>query len=947
MILRPRREAIVSRIRRSGALAAVAALAALAVIGPPASPRAAAATGSSFDQITGAGSSSSAVTATWKQGLLDTSNQPITTGSPASELAPNADRTSGAGPLSFMYSDFQNLSVTVSQTQDLANQGITVSWTGGEPTNLAGGEVGDNYLQMMECYGDSSSGPSPQDCEYGTQSQLGSENGPFSADSRNGYLCAAGATADPANPPRSMDGSSPLNGCDPQEPAQGASPPDVDPNAATDGFEDQYAIPFVPVDGCGAPPASGCPAYGLAETNAYFNSFNSNEVEGAITGSDGTGEVQFQTLTSTAAPGLGCGEPDPSTNQPRNCWLVIVPRGTFEPNGQPVNSSGAALGGALVASPLSASNWAMRIQVHLGYAAEAVSCPIGTKETETVGTQLIARAMQSWQLALNQAATCNRIFGYSAVTEAESTTQLDDTTGSGVGLAFTTIPIGSEAARDGTPPPPNPLPNILYAPVAVTATSFGFNINNTNGLYTTSVNLSPELAAKALTQVYESDIPDYFPNATAGVGIANPVNDFGPPWAGPTGNSILNLSFDGQFIKANPDPSGGSTNSIWSNPTQAPLAPMLTEDHSAVNQQIWAWIQGDQGASAWLNDGTKDNANFQTLAVDPDYEALQLGTPPAIDSFPRAYSTCLDEGPDTPSTGSQVKEVTRCSLDLLPYINNYAQAASNILTGIDPVVTTWDAQAPAPDGSSGWWVVQPPQPLGARWIWGISDTADLAADGLIDARLCNDAGTSCVGPSTASLTAAVNSAKPDSSGLLQVNPASPGAGGYPMTQVVYAAVPTNQPATALNDYADLIAFAAGAGQTPGAASGDLPPGYLPLPASLQTQAMAVVAQLRASASPSPSASSTGSATSQAPTGTGTTSLTPSGSAGALSSATPAAGPSFKPPSAQLSSARTPRQPVGAIRWLLLAVVIAGVACAVSGTVLRSDGVVRWLRRMRT
>ena len=52
--------------------------------------------------------------------------------------------------------------------------------------------------------------------------------------------------------------------------------------------------------------------------------------------------------------------------------------------------------------------------------------------------------------------------------------------------------------------------------------------------------------------------------------------------------------------------------------------------------------------------------------------------------------------------------------------------------------------------------------------------------------------------------------------------------------------------------ADLIAYAAGAGQTAGVAPGELPPGYLPLPASLQGQATAVVKQLRADASPSKS-----------------------------------------------------------------------------------------------
>ena len=43
-------------------------------------------------------------------------------------------------------------------------------------------------------------------------------------------------------------------------------------------------------------------------------------------------------------------------------------------------------------------------------------------------------------------------------------------------MAFTTIPIGSETTRYTGGAPPS-MPNVLYAPVAVTAMDFGFNIN--------------------------------------------------------------------------------------------------------------------------------------------------------------------------------------------------------------------------------------------------------------------------------------------------------------------------------------------------------------------------------------------------------------------------------------------------------------------------------------
>jgi hypothetical protein len=58
------------------------------------------------------------------------------------------------------------------------------------------------------------------------------------------------------------------------------------------------------------------------------------------------------------------------------------------------------------------------------------------------------------------------------------------------------------------------------------------------------------------------------------------------------------------------------------------------------------------------------------------------------------------------------------------------------------------------------------------------------------------------------------------------------ASAYPGTMVVYAAVPTQGlSVTDANDFAGLLSFAAGAGQSPGLGVGHLPPGYLPMTAA--------------------------------------------------------------------------------------------------------------------
>src|SRR5262249_56662998 len=120
------------------------------------------------------------------------------------------------------------------------------------------------------------------------------------------------------------------------------------------------SIPFVPVSD------PGHPVYQF-DLSQWFDQSNSNEVPEAITGADGTGQLQFETLTGTQSPGLGCGEKE-SNGQPRGCWLVIVPRGLYEPNGFKITTSSGGANCCIQSSPLSASNWAMRIQVHLSYA---------------------------------------------------------------------------------------------------------------------------------------------------------------------------------------------------------------------------------------------------------------------------------------------------------------------------------------------------------------------------------------------------------------------------------------------------------------------------------------------------------------------------------------------------------------------------------------------------
>jgi hypothetical protein len=675
------------------ALAAVCASVAVSTVGP-AGPARADAPG--VDQITGNGEAASAVTTSWSQGLIGANNR---------DVVKHRDPKSS---LAFMYDDFKNLKVTVSQTQSLVNQAIKVSWSGGKPTigNLQG-----DFLQLMQCYGDANAGPDPENCEYGSHGMLTndvrSETG-----SRGGRECVLDSVPNtdfPTQTPFGRDGSFPNNGCDTREPT------DVTHDDTTLGNFGHYRVPFVPV-------GTTDKLYDAAPTPEYanyFDLFSTNEVQGAATAADGTGQVFFQVDTVIEAPGLGCGQVG-SDGTPRDCWLVIVPRGEYKANGYKISTNTDTIN-RMTDSPLGASNWDQRIQIHLGFAPVASNCAIGSgKERQTVGTQIVSHAVFSLQLALNHAANCKTIFGFTAVPESTSTTQLTDSS-SGVGLAFTTIPIGGEGARKGAPAQISE--PIVYAPVTVSALTFGFNINVTQsgGYVSKPIKLTPRLMAKALTQSYKTDLPDYTNNHAA------------PQWAEHNPTFITD---DPEFTQLNPG--------VHAPASIGPVAPLLTEDLSALNQQVWAWINSDKAARDWLSGNPDENG----MVINSNYNTndLKLNQVP-IDSYPRADPTCFNTAPELGE-----RDPGRCTLNLLPYVNDYADAATCIRAANNPEAAGWDPQARAPDGQTGWWGGGGIEPLGQQFMWGVMGSANLAGLGLVPADLCDASGQHCVSLGASSVT---------------------------------------------------------------------------------------------------------------------------------------------------------------------------------------------------
>jgi hypothetical protein len=250
-------------------------------------------------------------------------------------------------------------------------------------------------------------------------------------------------------------------------------------------------------------------------------------------------------------------------------------------------------------------------------------------------------------------------------------------------------------------------------------------------------------------------------------------------------------------------------------------------------REVWRWIQADADAVAWLG-GEPDEHG---MMINPAYGELNLDEPPAPDTVVRDVENCyLNPALPAPEPGY-------CTLDMLPFATSFADSAHRARLGQSGNKGNWDTNATSPSGSQGWWSELAPQGPGRRWQLAVTDTASADLYGLPVASLRNAAGE-FVQPDEANLAAGVEAMVPtDVDGVLQVDPETEDAAAYPLTMITYAAVRAEQDEEALADYAALLTYTAGPGQTPGLAAGQLPPGYLPLNDDLRAQTLAVAEEL--------------------------------------------------------------------------------------------------------
>lgn len=684
--------------------------------------------------------------------LVSPSASTAQTGSEVSKtwLSETRDQTS------HFYDEFENFQVTVSQTRNLSNQGVTVSWSGLDRTMP--GELASNYVQIMQCWGDET-GPTPQQCQWGspitaTENLMGS----FTA---NRDL---------------MKG---------EDPNQAYNTSFLIPPPVNQPFLKSYRVPFKTV--------GGETTYNFIK---YFSNETSNEFSAAPTGVSGGGEAVFEVQTALEAPHLGCGAQ--TATGPRDCWLVVIPRGELRANGTRILE-----GERISGSPLSASNWANRVQIPLSFSPLTVSCALGNSERRVVGTEMISAAFYSWQPSL-----CKDIatFGYSQIGDGEARRQITGSLFGSSGLAFVADPIDEELRGKN---------QLVYAPVANSAVVVAFNIEKNfksdsplvsqNGALVTDLKLNARLVAKLLTQSYRNDVP--------GGNTQEHVKD-----------NPRSLVADPEFIQLNPDfeffQRGIEPGGL--------LVALGSSDSTAL---VWRWLQNDPKASSFLK-GTPDQWGMK---LNKFYSTLELATDTEIESFPKADLSTYRPNTNTPEPGFS-------TLDMRPYSHDMLDAAAAARRGDSKSKTIWDPnKIPAAFASGG------AQPIGQRFMLAITDLPAAERYGLGVATLVSSTGQESK-PTASTMNAAVSAMPVDAStGILYNDGKSVKGTAYPWTSLTYAVVNVcTQTPKALSEYSSMLNYAAGPGQITGEAQGMLPYGYVPLQANLSSKAKATAKALTSS-----------------------------------------------------------------------------------------------------
>ena len=744
-----------------------------------------------------------------------------------------------------------DISMSVSRTANLkSSQQIQVNWSGAHPTaglvadrNSDQGMFEEYSFILLECRGvDSTTVPANQQISPSTcWTQYSTERYQSSADEfptwrSDEYAAPADRQVIVGSPSASALAST---AC-----PTGARAP-----------TSQRWVSFQDANGTTYPGgASGCAgeAPEAVPANLSSSTVPSNETFG-VTAADGTGATNFNIFTNEDHASLGC-------SQTVACSLVAIPiegiscdvsgslsggnddpaaadaaavaagdedagatdmvdeaksncetNGVFQPGQQiPQGVSGApAVDGTLW---WSASNWRNRMSVPLSFAPADTACAQASSANSVAvyGSELMTQTTTQWapHFCLN-----SKLFSFNhvALPEPEGRSELGSSDIGNIHAAFTT-----DAPPGGYPSP------IVSAPVAVTGFGVAFVADDAKGKQVNKLNLDARLLAKLITESY----PDT-PSVQASWEITNPQGDV---LSTALRTNPLSILQDPEFIALNPGLSSNST-------AQASLLSLNTSSDEIT--ALTSYINADPEARSWL-EGTPDPWGMQ---VNPNYKGIELPVSswPILDSFvlpdPGGTNICLDFNggvPYLPLIAAPVSRLTFIAQDV-QFALAQSQLVCSFTTNQAGEVTTTKLTATGRQGA------------GQRFMLGLVSLGDAARDGINLAslesqsttrstqRITDPTGRTFVAPTNDSMRAAAALLAPNATDNIwdvdyaAMRTTTRGLNAYPGTMPVYAAIPTSGLAPQeASDYAQLLDFADGAGQTQGDGQGQLAAGFLPM-----------------------------------------------------------------------------------------------------------------------
>jgi hypothetical protein len=461
------------------------------------------------------------------------------------------------------------------------------------------------------------------------------------------------------------------------------------------------------------------------------------------------------------------------------------------------------------------SQWRNRFSFPLSMAVPPGDCPVVDKRptVSVTGSEAATVLMGSWTPSFCLGS--KSAFKLTHVNTPEETARRNLTTngptGYGADGIFTSLPV------TGSPRP------LVHAPVGVTGWTVAYKIDDANNQEYADLTLSPLLLAKLMTSSYRFGSTLDGPRQPALVGNPNSL------WADP------------EFKALNPtfQPAGGVGDTVSPSTYPNVIWDTLPSDAMAM---MFAYVDADPEARAWLN-GKADA--YSGMVVNPAFRGLpapQLAVQ-LLDGWVQHSTT--DHGA---ASSCEYHSPIPWYTEIAQLSNSLENAALAVINRKPPYQICDRKQIPGAQPPNDWaynWATNKiSQNIGARQVIAFTTVSLAERYGLAMARLQSHAANSKpVAPSGwenptndprrfDTMLAALGYTKQDKATGVASPDFSifPFNGAYAGVMPVYAAIPTSGlDKTSANHYADLLEYAAGAGQTPGTGVGQLPWGYAPLP----------------------------------------------------------------------------------------------------------------------